>query len=98
MKARLLLIAIWLSTAPLAFSQPNIGINGFVRNYIGIQYNNGDFNMLQNTLNLDFNLMSDKVALKANPMLYLYSIDSLDFIFRDVYLNMYFKSVDIRVR
>jgi len=87
MKARLLLIAILLSTAPLAFSQPNIGVNGFVRNYTGIQNNNGDFNMLQNTLNLDFNLISDKVALKANPMLYLYGIDSLDFVFREVYLK-----------
>ncbi len=96
MKTRLLIIALLLSIAPIAGAQ-RVGINGFVRNYTGVQFNNGDFNILQNTLNLNFELMGDKVAMKANPMLYLYDIDSLNFIFREIYLDLYFNAVDIRI-
>jgi hypothetical protein len=53
--------------------------------------------MLENTLNLNFEKMGDRVAFKANPMLYLYGIDSLDFRLREIYLDLYFKSVDIRI-
>jgi len=94
--AALLLSVMLFFDLPLV-SQTNVGIDGFVRNYTGILYENGDFNMLQNTLNLDFNLMGDKMALKANPMLYLYGIDSLDFRMREIYLDLYFKSVDLRI-
>ncbi len=96
MKIRLLILALLLSFTQ-ALNAQKVGINGFVRNYTGLQYSNGDFNILQNTLNLNFELMGDKVALKANPMLYLYDIDSLNFIFREIYLDLYFNSVDIRI-
>ncbi len=75
----------------------NVDVSGFVRNYTSILYNNGDFNMLQNTLNLNFDLMGDKVALKANPMIYSYDNDSIDFRLREIYLDLYFNSVDIRI-
>lgn len=97
LKIKILLLAALLAASQLAVAQPKVGIDGFVRNYTGMLYENGDFNMLQNTLNLNFNLMGDKMALKANPMLYLYGIDSLDFRMREIYLDLYFKSVDIRV-
>lgn len=97
MKTKGLLIAILFLTGQMVFSQTNVGIDGFVRNYTSVLYDNGDFNMLQNTLNLDFNMMGDKVALKANPMLYLYGVDSLDFRMREIYLDLYFKSVDLRI-
>jgi hypothetical protein len=89
-------IALLVIGSQQTFSQ-TIGIDGFVRNYTGVQYNNGDFNMLQNTLNLNFNLMGDKMALKANPMVYLYGIDSFDFRMREIYLDLYFNSFDIRI-
>jgi len=92
-----LVLSIMLIIVNRAYTQQTIGIDGFVRNYTGVQYNNGDFNMLQNTLNLDFNLMGDKMALKANPLLYLYGIDSLDFRMREIYLDLYFNSFDLRV-
>ncbi len=96
MKIRLLILALLLSFTQ-ALNAQKVGINGFVRNYTGVQFNNGDFNILQNTLNLNFEMMGDKVALKANPMLYLYDIDSLNFIFREIYLDLYFNAVDIRI-
>ncbi len=75
----------------------NVDISGFARNYTGVQFNNGNINMLQNTLNLNFERIGDKVAFKANPMLYLYGIDSLDFRMREIYLDLYFKNMDIRI-
>ncbi|RLD72819.1 MAG: hypothetical protein DRI87_05285, partial [Bacteroidetes bacterium] len=91
MKTKLLILIALLSSSQLVFSQA-VDINGFVRNYTGILYENGDFNMLQNTLNLNFEARGDRIAFKANPMLYLYGIDSLDFRLREIYLDLYFKS------
>ena len=93
---RITIILITISLA-IAVKSQNVDINGFVRNYTGVQYNNGDFIMLQNTLNLNFEKMGDRVAFKANPMLYLYGIDSLDFNMREIYLDLYFDNFDIRV-
>ncbi|MCK5839804.1 MAG: hypothetical protein KAG99_08145 [Bacteroidales bacterium] len=93
---RTTIILITISLA-IAVKSQNVDINGFVRNYTGVQYNNGDFNMLQNTLNLNFEKMGDGVAFKANPMFYLYGIDSLDFQLREIYLDLYFDNFDIRV-
>lgn len=96
MKTRNLIIAVLLSIGQLAFAQ-NVEISGFARNYTGVLYNTGEFNMLQNTLNLNFERMGDKVAFKANPMIYLYDTDSLNFSMREIYLDLYFNNFDIRV-
>ncbi len=96
MNKKILIFTLFLLVAVNANAQ-TVGLTGFVRNYTSVLYDNGDFNMLQNTFNLDFELRSDKVALKANPLLYLYGIDSLNFQFREIYLDLYFNSVDIRI-
>ncbi len=97
MKTKGLIIAIiLLTTSQLTIAQ-NVDITGFARNYTGMLYNTGEFNMLQNTLNVNFEKMGDRVAFKANPMLYLYGIDSLDFRLREIYLDLYFDNFDIRI-
>ncbi len=75
----------------------NIDIGGYVRNYTGVMFEQGDFSILQNTLNLDFTTSGDKVALKANPMLYHYNADSLSLTMRELYLDLYFDNFDIRI-
>ena len=97
MKTKKLLIAVVLLISSQFAMAQNVDINGFVRNYTGVLYDNGDFNMLQNTLNLNFETMGDRVAFKANPLLYSYGIDSLDFRLREIYLDLYFDNFDIRV-
>ncbi len=74
-----------------------VDINGFARSYEGILYDNGNFGIVQQTLNLNFEKMGDKVAFKVNPMVYLYNTDSLDFRMREIYLDLYFKNFDIRI-
>ncbi|MEN8226196.1 MAG: hypothetical protein ABFS05_12635, partial [Bacteroidota bacterium] len=83
MKTKGIILITLLVASQLSIAQ-NVDINGFARNYTGIQYNNGNLNMLQNTFNLNFEKMGDRVAFKANPMLYLYGTDSLDFRLREI--------------
>ncbi|WP_462280657.1 DUF1302 family protein [Salinivirga cyanobacteriivorans] len=87
--------AALLLTLP-AFTQ-NIDINGYARNYTGVLTDNGDFSILQNTLDLNFERRGDKSLLKANPMLYSYGTDSLNFQLRELYLDLYFKNFDLRI-
>ena len=93
---KITIIIISISLA-IAVKSQNVDINGFVRNYTAIQYTTGDFIMLQNTLNVNFEKMGDRVAFKANPLFFLYGIDSLDFQMREIYLDLYFDNFDIRL-
>jgi hypothetical protein len=74
-----------------------LDISGFARTYEGVTYENGDFAIIQQTLNLNFEKRGEKVAFKANPMVYLYNADSLSLNIREVYMDMYFKNFDLRV-
>lgn len=96
MKTKILIFALFMTISQITLAQ-NVDISGFARNYTGVLYNTGEFNMLQNTLNLNFEKTGSKVAFKANPMIYLYNIDSLDFRLREIYLDLYFNNFDIRV-
>ncbi|MBT3210238.1 MAG: hypothetical protein HN704_09485 [Bacteroidetes bacterium] len=75
----------------------NPEISGFARNYTGVLFENGDFSILQNTLNLNFAKSGEKVAFKANPMLYSFNTDSLNLRLRELYLDLYFNNFDIRI-
>ena len=75
----------------------NLDISGFARSYEGALFNTGDLGIVQQTLNLNFEKRGNKVAFKANPMMYLYNADSLDFRMRELYLDLYFDNFDIRI-
>ncbi len=78
-------------------AQEGIDISGFARTYEGILTKNGDFAIVQQTLNLNFEKRGEKVAFKANPLLYLYNSDSIWFRMREIYMDMYFKNFDLRI-
>ncbi|NOQ26344.1 MAG: hypothetical protein GQ564_13350 [Bacteroidales bacterium] len=96
MRTKGLILILFLITSQFTIAQ-NPEISGFVRNYTGALYNNGDFSILQNTLNLDITKSGDKIAFKANPMLYHYNADSLDLRLRELYLDLYFTNFDLRI-
>jgi len=96
MKTKGLILILLLLASQLSIAQ-NPDISGFARNYTGVLFDNGDFSILQNTFNLDFSKMGDKVAFKANPLLYHYNADSLDLRMRELYLDLYFKNFDLRI-
>ena len=95
MKKTIIILAL-ISLAIFAKAQ-SPEISGFARNYTGVLYDNGDFSILQNTLNLSIDKLGDKVAFKANPILYSYNTDSLDLRLRELYLDLYFKNFDLRI-
>lgn len=96
MKIKGIIITIAVMLSQLAMAQ-NPDISGFVRTYEGVNVKSGDFTIIQQTLNLNFEKRGEKVAFKANPMLYLYNSDSLQFNFREVYMDLYFKNFDLRI-
>lgn len=98
MKNKTLFILLLLTVFSMySKAQETVNISGFARTYEGIQFNNGDFGIIQQTLNLNFEKIGDKVAFKVNPMIYMYNSDSLDFRLREIYLDMYFSNIDIRI-
>jgi hypothetical protein len=96
MKTKGLILILLLMANQFVIAQ-NPDISGFVRTYEGVNVSNGDFTIMQQTLNLDFTKSGDKVAFKANPMMYLYDSDSLSFTMRELYMDMYFDNFDIRL-
>lgn len=93
---KIIIVLIVINFA-LTTTAQNVDITGFARNYTGVMYETGDFSILQNTLNFDLSKMGDKVAFKANPMLYHYWSDSLDLRVRELYLDLFFKKFDLRI-
>ncbi len=91
------LILIMLLIASMFTNAQQTELSGFVRTYEGINYKTGEFSIIQQTLNLNFAKSGDKVAFKANPMMFLYNADSLNFRMRELYLDMYFDNFDIRI-
>lgn len=87
----LLLIASQFSKAQEA------DVSGFVRTYEGVNVETGDFSIIQQTLNINFERRGEKVAFKANPMMYMYNADSLSFTMREIYMDMYFDNFDLRL-
>ncbi len=96
MKTKGLILILLIIAGRFTIAQ-NPDISGFVRNYTGALYDNGDFSILQNTFNLDVTKSGDKIAFKANPMLYHYNTDSLDLRLRELYLDLYFNNFDLRI-
>jgi len=96
MKKIFLILILILIISQFTMAQ-NPDISGFVRNYEGVKFNNGDFSIIQQTLNLNFEKKGEKIDFKANPMLYLYNSDSLNLRFREVYMDLYFKNFDLRI-
>jgi len=96
MRTRGLILILLLLASQFTKAQ-NPDISGFARNYTGVLYDNGDFSILQNTLNLNIKKSGDKVAIKANPILYHYNADSLSLRLRELYLDLYFDNFDLRI-
>ncbi len=96
MKTKILIIVLLVTAGQYTVAQ-NPDISGYVRNYTGVVFETGDFSILQNTLNLDLSGSGDKIAFKANPMLYHYNADSLNLQLRELYLDLYFKNFDLRI-
>ncbi|MEN8249733.1 MAG: DUF1302 family protein [Bacteroidota bacterium] len=101
MKYRVIsIILLLLSTVQFSKAQddtPTLEINGFVRNYTGVLVAPpNEFSIIQNTLNLEFKLSSDKFALYANPYYFQYPNKADEFSLREAYIDIYTNKFDFR--
>jgi hypothetical protein len=98
MKKRVLFsILILFFTFNFVFAD-GLNITGYVRNYDGILLNdNMDFSIVQNTLDLNFTMQTSKMGFKVNPYVYQYSDKTINFDIRELYLDLFFNSFDIRI-
>ncbi len=96
MRNKIIILVAILFIGSFAKAQ-NLDISGFARTYESVTYETGDFAIIQQTLNLNFEKRGEKVAFKANPMVYFYNADSLSLNIREVYMDMYFENFDLRI-
>ena len=75
-----------------------ISMYGYGRTYWGgFMQHDGEYSILQNTLDLRFDHRGMKTSLFANPVVYHYPDQDLDILLRQAYLDLHFDSMDIRV-
>lgn len=96
MKTKIILILLIIANGLLAQS---VDFSGYVRNYSGMLAGNGnsDFIIQQNTFNLNIEKKLGVSSFKVNPMLYHNNQDSLTLKLREIYLDLNFDNIDIRL-
>jgi hypothetical protein len=73
-------------------------INGYVRNYTGVLLEPpNNFSIIQNTLNLEFKMQTEKIGFYANPFVYQYENRPNVFDVREMYIDLFTKKVDFRI-
>ncbi len=87
----IILLASHLLAQGLSFS-------GYVRTYIGaLTEQNYEYAIVRNTLNLNMEYSGDMMALKVNPFIYYSKDNQMEFDVRELYTDIYFESIDIRI-
>ncbi len=72
--------------------------SGYARNYTGILLGGeNEYAIIQNTFNLNIEQSKDKVFFRVNPYIYQYPNKDMEFGLREVYVDIYFDSVDLRI-
>ncbi len=78
--------------------EPKLEINGFVRNFTSVLLSSPhEYGIIQNTLNLEFKLQSDKFALYANPYYFHYPNKDDEFRLREAYVDVFLDKFDFRI-
>ncbi|MDZ7859193.1 MAG: DUF1302 family protein [Candidatus Krumholzibacteriota bacterium] len=92
-----LLIALAFCFSTTAMAQ-DLFMSGYVRNYTGALINEGgEYSIIQNTFNLNLEHSKSNVSFKVNPYIYQYSEKEQETGLRQAYMDIYFKSIDLRI-
>lgn len=76
----------------------SLDFSGYARSYIGVQTNDSlDFAIIQNTLDLTVEKKVGNVGFMANTTIYQYPDSELDFDLREVYMDIFFDNMDLRL-
>jgi hypothetical protein len=93
---------LWIGVALFVFtngtSAQSLNWSGYVRNYTGMLLTeNLEYPIIQNTLNLNIEQSNKNVAFKANPYIYQYPNQEMEAGIREVYMDIFFDSIDLRI-
>ncbi len=105
MKKRILIIssalALLIMSSAGLYAQDSIAFTGYVRNYTGILLDNdtypSDFSNEQNTFDIKADYSGDIADLHAEGYAYVDGDDSIDAGIRELYFDMSFNTMDLRV-
>lgn len=92
-------LTFFVLIANFAIAQKNLPeIDGFVRQYTGVLLEPpNEYSIIQNTLDLELSQSKGDIGFYANPFLYHYRDNTLDFDLREAYLDLYTKNIDFRI-
>jgi len=83
---------------PVTVFSEGLEINGFVRNYSGILLEgDNDYSIVQNTLDLSFKKSEGDIGFVSNIFVYQYPSKENYFGIRELYMDYYSESVDLRI-
>ncbi len=82
----------------LSLQAQSVTFNGYARSYLGVLTGgSNEYSIQQNTLNLNIEQSQGMVAFKANPFIYYYDDNNLELGLREIYMDIFFDAVDIRI-
>ena len=91
-----ILIIVTISAVSLFAS--DLELSGYVRNYSGAYVSDSsEFAILQNSFDLSMDYSSARAGLLANPYLDTDGQESADLDFRELYIDLYFDTLDLRI-
>ncbi len=74
-----------------------LDFSGYIQNYQAVIIEDGDFDLIENSFLLTIEKKSDRVALFSKPNLYEGADQNLNLKLREIYMDIYFESFDIRL-
>ncbi|MBU2491197.1 MAG: hypothetical protein KJ571_01130 [Bacteroidetes bacterium] len=94
---KIIIIPLMLLFITISSAQ-DLSLSGYARTYLGaLTTGESEYSIIQNTFDLNFEHSRGDVYFKVNPFLYHYSDKNLELGLRQVYMDLYFDSFDIRI-
>ncbi|MBS3742454.1 MAG: hypothetical protein KGY75_08190 [Candidatus Cloacimonetes bacterium] len=94
----ILLLLILSISIPSTASDRDLFFSGYVRTYNGaLLKESGEYTLIRNTFNLNIEQRKGNVSFKVNPYIYQYSGKDLDIGLRQAYMDIFFRTIDLRV-
>jgi hypothetical protein len=96
-KLLIILVLLFFSTASTGLAQ-SLQLNGYARSYMGVLIGaDKNYSIMQNYIDLSLEHKSNNVSLKINPYVYKNTNEDMYADLRQLYMDIYFDSFDIRV-
>ncbi len=96
-KKIVILLAILLSMATLSLSAKDIEFNGMLRDYLAYTFEDSEFAVHEQTLDLTITGWGENTRMVVNPTIYMGDNQALTLGIREAYIDFFLEDADIRV-